>query len=74
MKPLSAEGPVRYKIEGQRVIFEPLRQLAAKAETVFTIKVQATGVGDQRVEVQLTTDEIRDPISKQESTQVYGSE
>jgi len=74
MKPLSAEGPVRYKIEGQRVIFEPLRQLAAKAETVFTIKVQATGVGDQRIAVQLATDEIRDPISKEESTHVYSSE
>src|SRR5690606_29929412 len=57
-KPLSAEGPVRYKIEGQRIIFEPLRQLAAKAETVFTIKAQATGVGDQRIAVQLATDEI----------------
>ncbi len=74
MKPLSAEGPVRYKIEGQRIIFEPLRQLAAKAETVFTIKVQATGVGDQRIAVQLATDEIRDPISKEESTHVYSSE
>jgi hypothetical protein len=74
MKPISAEGPVRYKIEGQRIIFEPLRQLAAKAETVFTVKVQATGVGDQRIAVQLATDEIRDPISKEESTHVYGSE
>src|SRR5690606_36266106 len=74
MKPIAAEGPVRYKIEGQRVVFEPLRQLAPKAETVFTIKVQATGVGDQRVAVQLATDEIRDPISKEESTRVYGNE
>src|SRR5205823_6580475 len=28
MKALSAEGPVRYKVEGQRVVFEPLKQLA----------------------------------------------
>ncbi len=74
LKPISAEGPVRYKIEGQRVIFEPLRQLAAKADTAFTIKVQATGVGDQRIAVQLATDEIRDPISKEESTHVYDNE
>jgi len=74
MKPIAAEGPVRYKIEGQRIVFEPLRQLAPKADTAFTIKVQAGEVGDQRVEVQVTTDEIRDPISKEESTRVYGNE
>ncbi len=74
MKPLSAEGPVRYQIEGQRVLFEPLKTLAPKADTSFTIKVQAVEAGDQRVEVQVATDEIRDPISKEESTRVYGDE
>ncbi|REK15516.1 MAG: DUF11 domain-containing protein [Planctomycetota bacterium] len=74
MKPLSAEGPVRHQIEGQYVRFEPLRQLAPKADTVFTIKVKAVQPGDQRVEVQVATDEIREPIAKQESTRVYGDE
>ena len=74
MKPVSAEGPVRYQVEGQRVLFEPLRALAPKADTLFTIKVQAVEPGDQRIEVQVATDEIRDPISKEESTRVYGNE
>jgi len=74
MKAVSAEGPVRHKIEGQHVVFEPLKQLAAKAETTYKIKVQATGAGDLRIEVQVATDEIRDPISKEESTRVYGDE
>jgi uncharacterized repeat protein (TIGR01451 family) len=74
MKPLSAEGPVRYQVEGQRILFEPLRQLAPKAETVYTIKVQATEVGDQRVDVQIVTEEMQDPVSKEESTRVYGDE
>ncbi|MEX0677555.1 MAG: hypothetical protein WD063_10800 [Pirellulales bacterium] len=74
MKPLSAEGPVRYKIEGQHVLFEPLRQLAPKADALFTIKMKALESGDQRVEVQVATDEIRDPISKEESTRVFGDE
>jgi uncharacterized repeat protein (TIGR01451 family) len=74
MQPLSAEAPVRYKIEGQRVVFEPIRQLAPKADTSLTIKVKAIEAGDQRVEVQVATDEIRDPISKEESTRVYGDE
>ncbi len=40
----------------------------------FTIKVKAEEVGDLRVQVQMATDEIRDPISKEESTRVYGDE
>ncbi|MEX0977906.1 MAG: hypothetical protein WDZ48_03590 [Pirellulales bacterium] len=74
MQPLAADGPVRFKIEGQHVVFEPVRQLAPKADTAFTIKVKAIEPGDQRVEVQVATDEIPDPISKQESTRVYGDE
>ncbi len=74
MKPISADGPVRYRVEGQRVVFEPLKQLAPKADTSFTIKAQALKPGDLRVQVQLATDEIREPITKEESTRVFGDE
>jgi uncharacterized repeat protein (TIGR01451 family) len=74
MKPVSAEGPVRYKIDAQRIVFEPLRQLAPKADTTFTIKVKALEAGDLRLQVQLSTDEIQEPITKEESTRVYGDE
>jgi uncharacterized repeat protein (TIGR01451 family) len=74
MKPLSAEGPVRHKIEGQRVVFEPLKQLAPKADTAFTIKVKTLAAGDLRLQVQIATDEIQEPITKEESTRVFGDE
>jgi uncharacterized repeat protein (TIGR01451 family) len=74
MKAISAEGPVRYTIEGGRVVFEPLKQLAPKADTSYTIKVQALQPGDLRLRVQITTDEIREPITKDESTRVFGDE
>ena len=74
MKAISAEGPVRYQIEGQRVVFDALKQLAPKADTSYTIKVQAVEAGDLRVQVQISTDEIREPITKEESTRVFGDE
>jgi uncharacterized repeat protein (TIGR01451 family) len=74
MKVISAEGPVRYKIEAQRVVFEPIKQLAPKADTTLTVKAQALAAGDLRVQVQITTDEIREPITKEESTRVFGNE
>jgi uncharacterized repeat protein (TIGR01451 family) len=74
MKGISAEGPARYKIEGQQVVFEPLKQLAPKAETAFKVTAQALQPGDLRLQVQVSTDEIREPITKEESTRVYGDE
>ena len=74
MKAVAGEGPVRYRIEGQQIVFEPLKQLAPKAEVAFSISTQALQAGDLRVQVQITTDEIREPITKEESTRVYGEE
>lgn len=74
MRPLGAEGPVRFTIDGQRVLFEPLGQLAAKADTTYTIKAQALQAGDSRIRVQLLSDDIRVPITKEESTRVFADE
>ncbi|MEX2114144.1 MAG: hypothetical protein WD845_13215, partial [Pirellulales bacterium] len=74
MKGVSAEGPARFRIEGQRIVFEPLKLLGPKAETIYKVTVQALQPGDLRLQVQITTDEIRDPITKEESTHVYGNE
>ena len=74
MRPLSADGPVRYHIDGQKVMFEALGQLGAKADTTYTIKAQALQAGDSRIRVQLMSDEIRTPITKEESTRVFADE
>jgi uncharacterized repeat protein (TIGR01451 family) len=70
VKPLSAEAPVRFEAGAGQVRFQPLPQLAPKAETTFRVRVQALAAGDLRARVQLTSDEIRAPITKEESTHV----
>jgi len=74
MKPLSADGPTRFTIDGQRVVFQSLASLAPKADTTYTFKARALQPGDLRVRVQLMSDEIRTPITKEESTRVYADE
>jgi uncharacterized repeat protein (TIGR01451 family) len=74
LKPLDASGPVQHTIEPGRVLFEPLGQLAPKADTTYTVKVQGKAPGDLRVRVQVVTDQITSPITKEESTQVYTDE
>jgi uncharacterized repeat protein (TIGR01451 family) len=74
MKAVGAEGPSRHVVDGQRVLFDPVRTLAPKADTTYTVKVQGLQAGDLRIRVQLLTDEIRNPITKEESTRVYTDE
>ncbi len=74
LKAVSAEGPAPHVVDGQRILFEPLRSLAPKADTSYTIKVQAQQPGDLRLRVQVVADEIRTPITKEESTRVYADE
>ena len=45
-----------------------------KADATFRFGVQGLRAGDQRVKLQVTTDEVRDPIVEEESTQVYADE
>ena len=74
MKPVAAEGPTHHTSSGGQITFEPLPRLAAKADTTYRVRVQGLKPGDQRVRVQLVTDEIRTPITKEESTRVYSDQ
>jgi uncharacterized repeat protein (TIGR01451 family) len=74
LKPLSAEGPTRNVVDGNRVQFEALTNLAPKAEAVFKLRVQGLQAGDLRMRCQLMTDEMQTPVTKEESTRVYADE
>lgn len=71
LKPLAAEGPTQYDVSGQQVRFHPLARLAPKADTTYRVRVQGIAPGDLRTRVQLMSDDIRTPITKEESTRVY---
>lgn len=74
LRALSGQGETRHTIQGERVIFAPLPSLGPKADTTFRIQVQGTRPGDQRLRVQINTDDIQQPITKEESTRVYADE
>ncbi len=74
LKPLAAEGPTRYTIEDNKVLFESLPQLAPKTAAAFRVRAQGIRAGDLRVRCQLMTDEMQRPVVKEESTRVYADE
>ena len=58
-------------VNGNEVLFGKLNRLAPKGEAIFRIRCQALSPGDQRIRVQILSDDIRLPVTKEESTQVY---
>jgi uncharacterized repeat protein (TIGR01451 family) len=71
LRAVAGHGDTRHAVQGDRVVFAPILQLGPKAETTFQVQVQGVRDGDHRLKVQITTDEIREPITKEESTRVY---
>jgi uncharacterized repeat protein (TIGR01451 family) len=74
LKALAAEGPTRHTLEGERVVFDGLAQLAPKADTTYRLRAKALKPGDLRTRIQLLTDDMQTPVTKEESTRVYADE
>jgi uncharacterized repeat protein (TIGR01451 family) len=68
------DGPGEHRQQQGRLLFEPLGHLAPKAESVYHIRVRGVRPGDARFRVQLITDEMSTPVTKEESTRVYADE
>jgi len=71
---LNAEGETQQAEQRGTILFEPVAQLGPKADTVYRLRVQGTQAGDQRVTVEVTTDDLAQPIRREESTRVFGDE
>ncbi len=71
MSPKSADGPTPYRIQGQQVIFEPLAKLDANSQVIFHVGVLAQTPGDRRFRVQMTSTNLREPLTREERTLVY---
>ena len=71
VKPVSGEGPSKQTTSGQQVLFEPMTRLAPKADVTYKVVGQCLAPGDLRIKVLLQTDEMAQPVTKEESTKVY---
>jgi uncharacterized repeat protein (TIGR01451 family) len=74
LKALDAEGPTRHAVESDRVVFDPISSLAPKAETTYRVRIKSLKQGDLRARFQLLTDDMKTPVTKEESTRVYADE
>lgn len=70
-KLVSATGPTKEKVDGQKITFTPLKSLAPKKAGVYRIVVKGTAAGDVRFKVSLTSDQMTSPVEETESTHIY---
>jgi hypothetical protein len=61
-------------LNGGRVTFEPLARLNPREQAIFRVQAQGLSAGDQRIQVQLVSDESPTPVTKEESTRVYADQ
>jgi uncharacterized repeat protein (TIGR01451 family) len=71
VEPVEAQGPGGHRIENRAVTFEPLVKLAPSEEAAFRIRARGRRPGDQRVQVQVISEDHPAPITKEEITRVY---
>lgn len=57
--------------QGQGLVFEPIATLGVKSEVVYKVRVRGLAAGDHRFRVQLTCEQLRTPVIKEESTRFY---
>ena len=74
MRFIAAEGPTQHNISGAIIDFVNLHQLVPGEVKTYLIRAQCLAVGDQRVLVQVQSDEMEKPVTKEENTNVYGDE
>jgi uncharacterized repeat protein (TIGR01451 family) len=74
LKPVAAEGPTRFDIGSNRVIFESLPTLASKGDVIYRVRIKGMRAGDLRARFQLISDDMQTPVTKEESTRVYADD
>jgi uncharacterized repeat protein (TIGR01451 family) len=56
------------------VLFAPLPKLGPKEERIYRLKVKGMNVGQHLIRASLRSDTLEVPVSREESTRVYGDE
>lgn len=67
----NAKGPTRARLDGQRVIFDPLPRLEGRGKAEFRIPAAAAMPGEVKVQVEVTAKQLMGPLRVEESTTIY---
>lgn len=66
--PVAATGDSPATVNGQNVTFQPYNNLGARQTVRYRVDARAQQSGDARINVRVTSDSVKTPITEQEST------
>lgn len=69
--PRNGTGPSPFRIEGQTIVFDSLSVLTPQGQAVFRVYAIGQSPGNRRVSVSVTSDQVRTPATRENSTRVY---
>jgi uncharacterized repeat protein (TIGR01451 family) len=69
--PTQVASTVPHQLVGQTMVFEPVAKLPVKGELLLRVKAKGTVPGDHRFKVQLSCDQFKQPVVKEESTSFF---
>jgi uncharacterized repeat protein (TIGR01451 family) len=69
--PRNGTGPSPFRVDGQTVVFDNLSVLVAQGQAVYRVAAVGQSPGDRRVRVSVTSDQVRTPATRENSTRVY---
>jgi uncharacterized repeat protein (TIGR01451 family) len=62
----NGKGPTPYRVDGQGIDFQALPQLPPKEQAVFRLRLVGVTPGESRLQIQLSTDQVCQPVFKEE--------
>jgi uncharacterized repeat protein (TIGR01451 family) len=71
---IAADGPTSQRIVGQVLTFDPLAELAPHAEAIFRVKCRGLKEGNARFKATVQTEQLKSPVTEEESTTVYNAQ
>ncbi len=74
MKLISVKGPGEYKQSDQQVDFSEIVEIPAQKQVTFDVLLEAKSAGDTRLQVQIQSDQMKKPFSREVATLVYSDQ
>ena len=74
MQVVEAKGQTQHQMGQDRVEFAPIPTLEPGVKARFAVRMLGQRSGDQRIAVEVSSDELTQPIRREESTRVFGDE
>jgi uncharacterized repeat protein (TIGR01451 family) len=67
----AAQGPARYQVTGNEVVFEPLPKLAPRADAIYRVTVKVVAKGVSIFKTRTVTANVTEGVTKEEATTGY---